>query len=339
VQAYPPRLHALSYVAARAEARWTATGQGNSSAVVRSDEMPDAPTIDPSLRIASARLDVADLSRSADFYEHVLGLPSISREQDKALLGADAERPALELSALPEPAPLSPHSSGLFHVAWLHPSRFALAETVQRIARARWPIDGASDHGVSEALYLSDPDGLGIEIYADRPRETWQRPPDGRGVVMVTRPLDLDDLLAQAPGATDDFVAPGTSIGHVHLKVADVPRATAFYRDVLGLEEQALLPSAAFLSAGGYHHHIGLNSWQSRGASPSPLSAPGLRQIGFELADAERLGALRSAVTTAGRPEPELGPASDEPDVVVLRDPDGIRLSFVPRPNAGASQA
>jgi catechol 2,3-dioxygenase len=276
--------------------------------------MPGTPVIDPSLRIGSVRLDVADLSRSADFYEHVLGLPLISREQDKAILGADAARPALELEALAEPTPLSPHSTGLFHVAWLHPSRAALAETVRRVAQARWPIDGASDHGVSEALYLSDPDGLGIEIYSDRPRETWERPPSGRGVVMVTLPLDLDDLLAQAPGAPERSVAPGTSIGHVHLKVADVPRASAFYRDVLGLDEQALLPSAAFLSAGGYHHHIGLNSWQSRGAERSPESAPGLREIGFELAP-RGSGA------------------------VALEDPDGIRLAFAPVSASPASQA
>jgi len=179
--------------------------------------MAAPPIIDPSLRIASAQLDVADLRRSADFYERTLGLPLISREQDRALLGTDAQRPALELRALDQPTPLSPPSTGLFHVAWLHPSRAALAETVRRVAGARWPIDGASDHGVSEALYLSDPDGLGIEIYADRPREAWQRPADGHGVVMVTLALDLDDLLAQAPGDPGESVAPDTAIGHVQI--------------------------------------------------------------------------------------------------------------------------
>jgi catechol 2,3-dioxygenase len=271
--------------------------------------MASAASIDPSLQIGAVRLAVGDLSRSADFYEHVLGLPLIRREDERALLGADPAHAALELSAIADPTPLSPHSAGLFHVAFLHPSRAALAETVKRIARARWPIDGASDHGVSEALYLSDPDGLGIEIYADRPRETWQRRPSGQGVRMVTLPLDVEDLLAQAPGELDaasEAIAPGTVIGHVHLKVADVPRALAFYRDTLGMEEQAQLPSAAFLSAGGYHHHIGLNSWQSQGASPSPPSAPGLRQIRFTLArDGER-------------------PA--------LVDPDGNKLSFSAAP-------
>jgi catechol 2,3-dioxygenase len=276
--------------------------------------MSAAPRIDPSLRIAGAHLAVADLKRSVDFYERILGLPLVSREHDTALLGSDANRPALALSAIAQPTPLVPYSTGLFHVAWLHPSRGALADTVRRIASQRWPIEGASDHGVSEALYLSDPDGLGIEIYADRPRERWQRPPDGRGVRMVTLALDLDDLLAQSAIGEDDnaradangtasnaTIADGTTIGHVHLKVADVPRALAFYRDELGFDEQAQLPSAAFVSAGGYHHHVGLNSWQSARASPPPESAPALRAIEFELDD--------------GEPR-------------VLVDPDGVTLRF-----------
>jgi catechol 2,3-dioxygenase len=269
--------------------------------------MADASRIDPSLRIAAVHLAVADLSRSAEFYERVLGLPLISRDDERALLGPDASRPALELSAIDAPTLLSPHTTGLFHVAWLHPTRAALADTVRRIAGSRWPIEGASDHGVSEALYLGDPDGLGIEIYADRPRAGWERPADGHGVRMFTRSLDLEDLLAQSSSEIGDSaideIATGTSIGHVHLKVADVPRAVAFYRDRLGFEEQAQLPSAAFVSAGGYHHHIGLNSWQSSGAGAPPPSAPQLREIDFELDD-------------------------EAPQPQALSDPDGIELRF-----------
>jgi catechol 2,3-dioxygenase len=286
--------------------------------------------IDPSLRIAGVRLAVADLARSVDFYERVLGLPLLSRDDSSALLGPDARRPALALSAIEQPTPLSPHAAGLFHVAWLHPSRGALADTVRRIARERWPIEGASDHGVSEALYLGDPDGLGIEIYADRPRELWPRPPEGHGVQMVTLALDLDDLLAQSAldegPATGEHagvsVAPGTTIGHVHLKVADVPRAAAFYRDVLGFEQQAELPSAAFLSAGGYHHHIGLNSWQSSGASAPPDSAPALREIDFELGGADALRALAERTTA--------GVGAGEP--LAIADPDGVALVFSAAP-------
>jgi catechol 2,3-dioxygenase len=288
--------------------------------------MASAAPIDPSLRIGSVRLAVADLPRSIEFYERVLGLPLVSRDNDGALLGVDRESPSLELTAIADPTPVSPHDTGLFHVAWLHPSRAALAETVQRIVREGWLIGGASDHGVSEALYLSDPDGLGIEIYADRPREQWARPADGHGVKMVTLPLDLDDLMAQAPAQAPDAIAPGTSVGHIHLKVSDVPRALAFYRDALGLHEQAQLPAAAFLSAGGYHHHVGLNSWQSSGASAPPDSAPGLRNVGFELGGAEALAALRRGLVDA--PDGTVAASADDGHLSTS-DPDGNRLTFV----------
>ncbi len=287
--------------------------------------------IDPNLSIASVQLDVSDLPRSADFYERVFGLPIVSRDEHHAQLGTDPERPALELRGIAAPTPLQPRATGLFHVAWLHPSRAALAETVRRIAGARWPFDGASDHGVSEALYLSDPDGLGIEIYVDRPRELWERPQDGHGVTMVTLPLDVEDLLAQFEREPAAAVATGTGIGHVHLKVADVPRSADFYRDVLGLEEQAQMPSAAFLSAGGYHHHVGLNSWQSRGAAPTPETAPGLRRVEFELSDADALDALERTLTDAPGPDSQSRPAREREERLSLRDPDGQLLSFTAR--------
>jgi catechol 2,3-dioxygenase len=287
----------------------------------------ELPPIDPDLRIGSVRLAVAELPRSVEFYERVLGLPLIARDEHEALLGGERERPLLALSALAHPTPPRVHSSGLFHVAWLHPSRAALAASVRRVAGARWPIDGASDHGVSEALYLSDPDGLGIEIYADRPREDWERSVDGQGVKMVTLPLDLEDLLAQGPDEPVPTMPPDTAVGHVHLKVADVPAAAAFYRDVIGLSEQAQMPAAAFLSAGGYHHHIGLNSWQSAGASAPADSAPGLRGVDFELSDADALDALERRLAGA------LGgsaPARETDGGISLRDPDGELLTFHP---------
>lgn len=288
-------------------------------------------TIDPDLRIAAVQLAVADLDRSVDFYQRVLGLPLISREGDRALLGPDGRHPSLSLSAIESPTPLSPHASGLFHVAWLHPSRGALADTVRRIVSERWPVEGASDHGVSEALYIGDPDGLGIEIYADRPRELWQRAPDGHGLQMVTLPLDLDDLMARTARDDDDLsggaaIDPRTVIGHVHLKVSDVARAVGFYRDALGFSEQAQMPSAAFLAADGYHHHIGLNSWQSRGAAPPPDNAPALREIDFELADPGELMAL--AQRTARGTDADAAADSGGERQVALADPDGVRLVF-----------
>ncbi|HTD08190.1 MAG TPA: VOC family protein [Solirubrobacteraceae bacterium] len=285
--------------------------------------------IDPNLRISSVQLDVSDLPRGIDFYEGTLGLPLISRDEHHAWLGPNPLHPALVLGDIVAPTLLPPGATGLYHVAWLHPTRAALAETVRRVAGSRWPFEGASDHGVSEALYLSDPDGLGIEIYVDRPREQWQRPPSGHGVKMVTLPLDLDDLLAQSTAEPAPVMAPQTGIGHVHLKVADVPRTAAFYRDALGLDEQAQLPSAAFLAAGGYHHHVGANSWQSRGAGPAPDSAPGLRRVEFELSDVDALDALERTLADAPDPQSSFAAERDSTEELSVRDPDGQLLSFV----------
>jgi catechol 2,3-dioxygenase len=281
--------------------------------------------IDPALRIGSVQLAVSDLQRSSDFYERVLGLPLIARDDHTASLGADLSHPALVLSDISSPVAVPPRSSGLYHVAWLHPTRAALADTVRRIAGARWRFDGASDHGVSEALYLSDPDGLGIEIYVDRPREQWQRPSDGHGVTMYTLALDVDDLLAQGNETPSVAMAPGTGIGHVHLKVADVARASAFYRDALGFEEQAMLPSAAFVSAGGYHHHVGLNSWESRGGQPTPQNAPGLRSVAFELSNADAVNALERGLADSGLAQ---GSAREADGGLSLNDPDAQLLRF-----------
>jgi catechol 2,3-dioxygenase len=292
--------------------------------------MTEPPTIDPALQIAATELAVSNLSRSADFYERMLGLPLIERDDSYARLGPDREHPLLTLTQLAAPTPIPPRSSGLFHIALLHPTRAGLAETVRRVALQRWPIDGASDHGVSEALYLSDPDGLGIEIYADRPQAQWNRPADGHGVEMFTLPLDLEDLLAQAPNTPAERIEAGTAIGHVHLKVADVARAVAFYRNALGFEEQARIPSAGFLSAGGYHHHIGLNSWQSAGGTPAPDSAPGLREVSFRLSGSEAVEDVERGVhhaSTLSDDGPQL--SRDEVGALTVSDLKGYSLRFV----------
>jgi catechol 2,3-dioxygenase len=279
--------------------------------------------IDPGLAIGAVRLAVSDLSRSVDFYERILGLPVITREATVATLGAEGARPALTLEALTRAAPVPVRSTGLFHVAWLHPSRSALAETVHRIAHARWPLEGASDHGVSEAIYLADPDGLGIEIYADRPEEQWPAADDG-SVDMITIPLDVQDLLEQSPRELSERIAPGTRVGHVHLKVSAVPRSVAFYRDVLGFSLRAEMPSAAFLAADRYHHHIGANSWQSAGAGPPPPHAPGVRLIEFDLSSADALVALERSITAAGADEA----AIREHARLSIADPDAHALVF-----------
>jgi catechol 2,3-dioxygenase len=283
--------------------------------------------IDPQLRIAAVTLGVSDLQRSSDFYRRVLGLTELSGGDDTTTLGADGQPPLLVLQQLPDPTPLQPGRTGLFHVAWLHPSRAGLASTVRRIVGAGWRLDGASDHGVSEALYLSDPDGLGIEVYVDRPRERWQPGADGSGVQMVTEALDLEDLLAQAPG-TSPGVEPGTGVGHVHLKVSDVPRAADFYAGALGMEQMARLPSAAFLSAGGYHHHFGLNSWQSAGGEPADERAPGLLAVDLELSGRGELDALRERLRGFD------APAEQDGELLSVRDPDGQLLRFGSAPGS-----
>jgi catechol 2,3-dioxygenase len=283
--------------------------------------------IDPALRIGAVSLAVADLARSADFYGHTLGLELVAQDDEIAQLAAPQhELPVLQLHQLRDPTAATPEHTGLFHVAWLHPGRAQLAATVERLLRARWPIDGASDHGVSEALYLSDPDGLGIEIYADRPRAQWPHTGDGREIAMFTAPLDIDDLLAQAPSEVPDEMPQAICVGHVHLKVADVPRAAGFYRDVLGFGEVAHMPSAAFLAADDYHHHIGLNSWQSRGASRPATNAPGLRQVTFAVSDDRALSQLQERVE---RLAPHALVGDPEPHRVRVRDPDGDALEFV----------
>jgi len=287
--------------------------------------MASSASIDPSLRIGAVRLAVADLPRSADFYERVLGLPAIDRDEQRALFGADPAQPVLELNAITDPTPLSPHDTGLFHVAWLHPTRAALATSMRRVLEAGWNFTGASDHHVSEALYLDDPDGLGIELYSDRPPETWEAGPDGGPIKMVSLPLDVEDLAAAAPPEAQPRMDAGTHIGHVHLKVADVDRTAAFYTGALGLELRAEIPSAAFVAAGGYHHHLGLNSWESAGAARAPDDTPGLRRVRFGLSDAAAIDALEASLRDAPASPPfeRTGPAELE-----VADPDGELLTF-----------
>jgi len=280
--------------------------------------------LDPRLRMGAVHLAVSDLGRSVDFYARVLGLRVVSSGQEGATLGAGSEHTLVELTRLTHPSPAPPASTGLFHLALLHPDRRALADTLKRIVAARWPLSGASDHGVSEALYLTDPDGLGIEVYVDRPREQWARASDGT-VDMYTAPLDIDGLVAQATAQPVPELTEGTAMGHVHLKVSEVQRAAGFYRDALGFDVQAHMPSAAFLGAGGYHHHIGVNAWQSRGAPPAPPTAPGLRLFELLLSDT-------AAMEVAGERLRACAPTSvhRDGDHLNVHDPDGNRLVLAP---------
>jgi catechol 2,3-dioxygenase len=258
-------------------------------------------------------LSVADLDRSLDYWRETVGLRVLARENGTASLGSDSELVVLveEEGAQPDVG-----HTGLFHVALLVPDRPSLARWLAHAARERFELTGLSDHAVSEAIYLRDPDHHGIEIYADRPRELWE------GQVfqqMTTMPLDVQALFGELddPEAEPfDGLPDGTVMGHVHLRVADVPKTVEFYNGVLGMGVMAQLgPAAAFLSAGGYHHHVGANTWESRGASPAPPGAATLRHATIVLPDAAERDRVVAGVADSGQDPEPLG------EGVIVRDP------------------
>lgn len=233
--------------------------------------------------IGQVSLAVRDLDRSRTFYQDVLGLRDVggSPAPRTARLGA-GDKLLIELREQPGAIVKPRRTAGLYHIAILVPSRAALGRSLRRLVEKQWPMSGASDHLVSEALYLDDPDGLGIEIYRDRPRGEW--PTRDGELVMATDPLDLDGVFDE-PGADAAWAGldAGTVIGHVHLHVGDLEAAEALYCGRIGFEPTVRgYPGALFVAAGGYHHHLGLNTWAGIGAPPAPPNAAGLRAFSIE---------------------------------------------------------
>ena len=277
------------------------------------------PTLPADLRLGPVHLTVADVGRSVPWYERSLGLVVRRRDTGEAELGDGAET----VVVLHEDAGARPagRHAGLYHYALLYPTREDLARAAIRLADTQTPISGASDHGTHEAIYLDDAEGIGVELAADRPREQWPR---DLGYARGPAPLDLRSLLATAAGeALAPSVADGLSIGHVHLHVGDVERGFAFYRDVLGFDEQANMGSAAFVSAGGYHHHLGFNVWRGLGVGPAPEHAVGLRRWTVQLPSEAHVDAVRARVQAAG-----LSAGAVEGGFLV-RDPWEIAVAFV----------
>jgi catechol 2,3-dioxygenase len=262
-------------------------------------QAPGAASLLPdSLTLGPVRLTVSDLDRSVSWYQRALGLRIQRLEPPTAELG-DGTSTVLVLDEDPAAGPPGRHA-GLYHYALLYPSREELARAAVRLAVTRTPIQGASDHGTHEAIYLPDPDGLGIELAADRPRELWPTPEEefGRG---GPRPLDLEDLLATvASEEPTPQIAPGLRVGHLHLHVGSVERGLAFYRDLIGFDVWALLPSAAFVSAGGYHHHLGFNTWLGQGVPPAPPHTAGLRDWTIELPSPDDVATVLARLDQAG---------------------------------------
>ena len=284
--------------------------------------MSENGSIAPGTSMGPVRLTVADPDGVRDFYRDAIGLSELQPANGIVRLGTggDSGEAIVELAGDPD-APSRPRgTSGLFHLAILVPSRADLARALQRVAEAGWRLSGASDHLVSEALYLSDPEGNGIELYRDRPREEW---PVRDGVLqMDTLPLDLDGVLGELRREDAESAMPdGTRIGHVHLNVGDLAAAEAFYSGALGFDVTVRgYPGALFISAGGYHHHLGLNTWAGEGAPPAPEGSRGLRQFEIVLPRGEALAAEVERLGEAG-----FEPQEDEGGVRAT-DPSGNRV-------------
>jgi catechol 2,3-dioxygenase len=260
------------------------------------------------------RLRVADLDSEREFYERAIGLSPIDSGDGVARLGADGT-PVVELDHRADAPARPPRTTGLFHLAILVPDRAALAAALARAVRAGGRISGASDHLVSEALYLNDPEGNGIEIYRDRPRAEWER--DGGEIRMSTLPLDVDGLLAELREDEPDSAMPdGTRVGHVHLNVADLDAAERFYSGLLGFDVTVRgYPGALFLSTGGYHHHVGVNTWAGPGAPAPAAGSRGLEWFELSVDDAPGLAELERRLGDAG------APIERRPESLLTHDP------------------
>jgi catechol 2,3-dioxygenase len=283
---------------------------------------PVAAEIPPQTTVGAVHLTVADVEQSADFYERVVGLRQRERGEARVALGGDSD--LLVLHEVPGARPVHGYS-GLYHFALLVPERTDLARWLAHAARDRVPLTGLSDHFVSEAIYLADVDGHGIEIYWDRPREVWEGRVAER---LTTLPLDTRALLGTLDDpATEPFdgLPGGTVMGHVHLRVADIPQTVTFYRDLLGFGLMAQLGSeAAFLSAGGYHHHLGANTWESRGAPQAPADSATLKQATIVVPDEATIDRIADHLAERGHESQATATG------VLVHDPSGNPIELAP---------
>lgn len=281
---------------------------------------PDGHRLPAETRLGPVRLQVAALERSLEYYQEVLGLRQLAREGGHATLAAPGqERPLVVLEERAGAAAVSVHGRlGLYHYAILLPSRADLGRFLQHLSE-QGARAGAADHHVSEALYLRDPDGLGIEVYADRPRSAWET--NGRELRMETDPLDASSVLREGGDGPWSGMPAGATMGHVHLHVGDLDRAAAFYHQALGLDKVVWsYPGALFLSAGGYHHHLGLNTWAAGAPSPHEDDAR-LLEWTLELPASRQVDLVADNLEAAGYPVERASAGK-----IVTKDPWGTRL-------------
>lgn len=288
-------------------------------------QAPSGYRLPGATRLGRVRLQVADLGRSLAFYEDTLGLRILQREPARAVLGAFGDdTPLVELHERRGASP-APHRgrTGLYHFAILLPDRPSLGRFVRRLAKIGSRAGGA-DHLVSEALYLQDPDNLGIEIYADRPRDTWRRV--GRELMMASDPLDAAGLARAAGTVRWTGMPAGTVIGHLHLHVGDIAGASAFYSEALGFDRMVWqYPGALFFGAGGYHHHLGANTWAGTGATPPAAGDAQLLEWSIELPDGASLDAASANLVHSGHAADHDADA-ERGQSIVTHDPWGTRV-------------
>jgi catechol 2,3-dioxygenase len=251
------------------------------------------------VHIGAVGMMVRDLDRLSVYYRDLLGLIVQKRTPQRVMLGVDGVV-LLELIHRPDALPDDPRDAGLYHTAFLMPTRADLARWILHVAKNRVPIVGASDHDVSEAIYLDDPEGNGVEVYSDRPREMWRR--EGEMIFQKTDPLDIDAIIREIDPATATYPgAPqGLRVGHVHLRVGDIAKAEAFYCGALGLEVTRRRNGASFMSTGGYHHHVAVNTWHSDGAGARSDTRAGLDWVSMEINDQATLDSLKKRLGAAG---------------------------------------
>ena len=242
---------------------------------------------DAPVSVTTVGIKAREVNTLADYYKDAVGLQELARRSGTIVLGAGG-LPLLEIEEFKAARPDDPRSAGLYHTAFLLPARADLARWTRRAIDRRIQVTGASDHLVSEAIYLTDPEGNGIEIYADRPRDTWDF--EGNSVKMATLPLDVENLLGELrPGQSEWTGAPaGSMVGHIHLRVGNAAEAEQWWNSELGFDTMLNFGgSAVFLSTGGYHHHVGANAWQSAGARERDADRTGLSFVEFRSKDAK----------------------------------------------------
>lgn len=275
----------------------------------------------PHTFVSQVALRVNNIVKSLRFYEEVLGFQVLTRSNTKAVLTANGTTPLVTLEQLSRPEPKQERKTGLYHFALLLPSRADLGEVIRHLVKTAYPLQGASDHLVSEAIYLADPDGNGIEIYRDRSNANWEW--SDNEVKMATLPLDAQAVLAEAKNEKWAGLPSHTVMGHIHLHVADLEETKVFY-EKLGFDVVSKFPNQAlFMSTGRYHHHIGVNIWNGRGADAPSESSPGMKYFTIEFPDEKKRDIVVNRLKEIG------AEVSKEEHAIFTKDPSQNQIKLV----------